>query len=71
MINLEEMSAKELTNLKVNIDNEIEKRKRLNYDKLLEKFSNVLYELYENFPNEYCLDGETWEELVENHNWEF
>lgn len=71
MINLEEMTAKELINLKVNVDNEIKRRTTLKYDELLEKFSNALYELYDNFPNEYCLDGETWKELVESHNWEF
>ena len=50
MLNLEEMSAKELTNLKVNIDMEINKRKRLEYDKLLENFANALDELASKCP---------------------
>ena len=72
MINLEEMSAKELTNLKVNIEMEISKRKKLEYDELLKKFSDVLYDLYDKFPNESCFtDGATWEDLYENNDWDF
>ena len=73
MLNLEEMSAKELTNLKVNIDMEINKRKRLEYDKLLENFANALDELASKFPYEYCFADESavWEDLRENYDWNF
>ena len=50
MKNLEEMSAKELKSLKTDIDKELEKRERLEYDKALEKFFDALDELYSNFP---------------------
>ena len=73
MINLEEMSAKELTNLKVNIEMEISKRQELEYNKALKNFSDALYELYSKFPNKECFtdDCETWEELYEDHSWNF
>ena len=73
MINLEEMSATELTNLKVNIEFEIHRRQKLEYDELLKKFSDALYELYSKFPNQECFvdDCETWEELYEDHSWNF
>jgi hypothetical protein len=72
MIDFEKMDTKELKVLKVSIDKELEKRKRLEYDKLLEKFTDVLYELYDKFPNESCFtDGETWEDLYQDNNWNF
>ena len=73
MTNLEEMSAKELKSLKTNIDKELEKRKRLEYDKALKKFFDALDELYSNFPYEYCFtdNSETWEDLRENYSWNF
>ena len=72
MPDLEKMDAKQLKILKANIDKELEKRKRLEYDKALKNFVDALYELYEKFPNEYCCtDGETWEELYENNSWNF
>ena len=70
--NFEKMDTKALKVLKVNIDRELEKRKRLEYDKLLAKFADILGELYDKFPNEYCFsDGETWEGLYEDNNWNF
>ena len=72
MNDLEKMSAKELVDLKANIDKELVKRKRVEYDKALKDFADALYELYDKFPYEYChTDGETWEELYEGHNWNF
>ncbi len=73
MIDFEKMSTEELTNLKVDIDKEIAKRKRLKYDKLLEKFADALDELYSNFPYEYCFADEsvTWEGLREDYDWNF
>ena len=72
MTNLEEMNAKELISLKTEISKELEKRERLEYDKLLENFANALYELYSKFPNKYCfVDGETWEDLYKDNNWNF
>ena len=73
MKNLEEMSAKELKSLKTDIDKELEKRERLEYDKALEKFFDALDELYSNFPYKYCFtdSAETWEDLRENYNWNF
>lgn len=73
MNDLEKMSAKDLRDLKANIDKELEKRKRLEYDKALKDFVDALYELYSNFPNEYCFtdSGETWEEMYEDNNWNF
>lgn len=73
MKNLEEMSAKELRSLKTDINKELERRERLEYDKALKKFFDALEELYSNFPFEYCFaDGSTtWEELRENYDWNF
>lgn len=70
---VEAMTIDELRDLKANLDKEIEKQKRLEYDKLLKKFRDAFYELYSDYPNEYCFtDGsETWEELYENNNWNF
>ena len=73
MNDLEKMSAKDLINLKTNINKELEKRERLEYDKLLENFCNAFYELYSKFPNKNCFtdEGTTWEELYEDRNWNF
>jgi hypothetical protein len=73
MNDLEKMSAKELKSLKTNIDKELERRKRLDYDKLLKNFADALYELYEKFPYEYCFADESvdWEDLRENYDWNF
>ncbi len=72
MNDLEKMSAKELVDLKANIDKELVKRKRAEYDKLLNNFVSVLDELYENFPCEYCFtDGVTWEDLHDRYDWNF
>lgn len=73
MKNVEEMSSKELMSLKEDIVKELERRKRLDYDKALAKFFGALEELYSNFPCEYCFADEstTWEELRENYDWNF
>lgn len=73
MNNLENMSVKELKSLKTDIDKELERRERLEYDKALKKFFDALEELYSNFPNEYCFADEsvTWEDLRENYDWNF
>ena len=73
MINLEEMSATELTNLKINIEMEINRRQKLEYDKAVKKFADALYELCDKFPFSYCIEdeGETWQDLHDNHNWDF
>ena len=73
MKNLEEMSAKELKSLKTDIDKELERRERLEYDKALKKFFDALEELYSNFPFESCFtdDSTTWEDLRENYDWNF
>lgn len=72
MTDFEKMTAKELISLKTDINKELEKYERQEYDKLLENFANAFYELYSKFPNKYCFtDGETWEELYENNNWNF
>lgn len=74
MKNVEEMSTKELKNLKTDIDKELDRRKRLDYDKALAKFFGALDELSSNFPYEYCFaDGSTttWEDLHENYDWNF
>lgn len=73
MINLEEMSAKELTNLKINIEMEINKRQKLEYNEALKNFYDAFYELYSKFPNMLCFTDEntTWEELYEDNCWDF
>lgn len=73
MKNLEEMNIKELKNLKADINKELERRERLEYDKALKKFFDALDELYSNFPYEYCFVDEstTWEDLRENYDWNF
>ncbi len=73
MNDLEKMSVNELVTLKANLDKELEKRHRQAYDKLLRNFADALYELSANFPCENCfVDGsETWDELYENHDWNF
>ena len=73
MKNLEEMSAKELKSLKTDIDIELKRRERLEYDKALKKFFDALEELYSNFPFESCFtdDSTTWEDLRENYDWNF
>ena len=73
MKNLEEMNIKELKSLKIDIDKELDRRKRLEYDKALKKFFDALDELYSNFPYESCfVDGSTtWEDLRENYDWDF
>ena len=73
MENLEKMSAKELRSLKTNIDKELEKRERLEYEKLLENFANAFYELYSKFPGKYCFtdEAQTWEDLYEDNSWNF
>lgn len=73
MKNVEEMSTKELTKLKIDIDDELDRRKKLDYNKALAKFFGALDELYSNFPYEYCFVDEstTWEELRENYDWNF
>lgn len=73
MKNLEEMNVDELKSLRVNIDKELDRRKRLEYDKLLKIFVNALSELSYNFPYEHCFtdDSTTWEDLRENYDWNF
>lgn len=72
MIDFEKMSINELETLKTDINKELEKRERQEYDKLLENFANAFYELYSKFPRAYCFtDGETWEDLYENNDWNF
>ena len=73
MTDFEKMSVNELETLKANVDKELAKRKRLEYDKLLEKFADALYELSSKFPNAYCFtdEAESWAELHENYSWNF
>lgn len=73
MKNLEEMNVDELKNLRINIDKELDKRRSLEYDKLLKNFVNALDELSYNFPYKYCFtdDFTTWEDLRENYDWNF
>ena len=73
MKNLEEMSSKELMDLEANIVKELERRKRLNYEKAKAKFFDALEELYSNFPYESCFtdDSTTWENLREDYDWNF
>lgn len=73
MNDLEKMSVKDLRNLKANIDKELVKREELEYDKALKNFVDAFYELYTKFPFKYCFtdSSETWEELYEDHNWNF
>lgn len=73
MKDLEEMSSKELMSLEADIVKELERRKRLDYDKALAKFFGALEELSSRFPCEYCFADEstTWEELRENYDWNF
>lgn len=73
MINLEEMSATELTNLKIDIEMEINRRQKLEYDKAVKKFADALNELCDNFHFSYCIEDEgvTWQDLLDNHNWDF
>lgn len=73
MTNLERMNVDELRSLRINIDKELEKRKRVEYDKALKKFFDALEELYSNFPFERCFtdDSTTWEDLRENYDWNF
>jgi hypothetical protein len=70
---VEAMNMDELRALKTDLDKEIERRERLEYDKALKKFFDALEELYSNFPNEYCFadSSVTWEELRENYDWNF
>ena len=73
MASLEGMSVDELRSLRIKIDKELEKRKRVEYDKALKKFFDALEELYSNFPNGNCFtdDSTTWEDLRENYDWNF
>ena len=73
MNDLEKMSAKELNDLKANIDKELVRRKRTEYDKLLKNFADALDELYNKFPYEYCFVDESvdWEDLRERYDWVF
>lgn len=73
MIDFTKMSANDLVNLKANINEELARRERVEYDKALKKFSDALYELCSKFPNKECFtdDCETWEELYEDHSWNF
>lgn len=73
MNDFEKMSAKELNDLKADIDKELIKRKRKDYDKLLKNFINALDELASKFPNEVCLvdDNDTWYELYHDFDWSF
>lgn len=73
MDNLKNMSAKELRNLKTDIDKELERRERLEYDKALKDFADAFYELYSSYPDKCCFTdwGTTWEDLYENNNWNF
>ena len=73
MTDFEKMSVSELETLKANVDKEITKRKRQEYEKLLENFANAFYELYSKFPHTYCFtdEAETWAELYENYSWNF
>ena len=73
MTDFEKMSSKELISLKTDIDIELKRRERLEYDKALKKFFDALEELYSNFPFESCFtdDSTTWEDLRENYDWNF
>lgn len=73
MNDLETMSINELVTLKADLDRELERRNRVAYDKSLKNFADAFYVLYSNFPDEYCFTDRTitWEELYENHNWDF
>ena len=72
MTDFEKMTLKELISLKTDINKELEKREKQEYDKALRKFTDAFYELYVNFPHRYCFtNGETWKDLYENNDWNF
>ena len=76
-VNLKAMTMDELRVLRSNISDEIDKRKKEEYDKAVEDFRKALYKLYSEFGDECCIikhyqgDYVTWEDLYNNHDWIF
>ena len=72
-VNLKAMTMDELRALRNDIGAEIDKREREEYDKAVEDFRKALYKLYSEFPNESCMVDSyiTWEDLYDNHEWNF
>lgn len=76
-VNLKAMTMDELRALRININDEIDKREREEYDKAVEDFRKALYKLYNEFGDECCIinhyqgDYKTWEDLYNDYDWNF
>ena len=67
------MSEEELYELKDSISKELYRRERIEYAKAVKNFADALDELHDKFPYSYCFADKsvTWEDLREDHDWNF